>query len=127
MAIEVLSRSEGRAEVKCAFCEGEGTDPFGILSEISLCPVCGGRETVKIREPLRDCAFCGGTGVHPETRLTCTACMGKGAVTVQEPVEDCPECRGTGIAHYRVDKVKARLNLPCVVCGGIGVVTAKKK
>jgi len=127
MAIEVISKEKGVATLKCAFCRAEGVDPFGVLSELSLCPVCGGRKVVKMREPLRECAFCGGTGVHLETRLTCTACMGKGAASVKEPVVECPECRSSGVAHYRVDRVKSRLNLPCVVCGGKGVITSKKK
>lgn len=127
MVIEVISREEGEAKLKCAFCQGEGVDPFGVLSELSLCPVCGGRKVVKMHEPLRECAFCQGTGVYPETRLTCTACMGKGVVSVKEPVVECPECRSSGVAHYRVDRVKSRLNLPCVVCGGKGVISSKEK
>ena len=123
--MEVISKEAGVVKIKCAFCQGEGRDPFGVLSEFSLCPVCGGRKVVKMREPLRECAFCQGTGVYPETRLTCTACMGKGVVSVKEPVVECPECRGSGIAHYRIDKVKTRLNLPCVVCSGKGVIAPK--
>ena len=127
MAIEVISKEEGVVMLKCAFCEGEGIDPFGVLSELSLCPVCGGRKVIKIHGPLRECAFCQATGVYPETRLTCTACMGKGVVSVKEPVVECPECRGSGVAHYRVDRVKSKLNLPCVVCGGKGVISSKEK
>jgi len=127
MTIEVISKEEGVVKSRCAFCEGEGIDPFGVLSELSLCPVCGGRKVVKIHEPLRECAFCRGTGVHPETRLTCTACMGKGVVSVKEPVVECPQCQGSGVAHYRVGREKSRLNLPCVVCGGKGVITSREK
>jgi len=127
MSIEVISKQQGKVKLKCRFCQGEGIDPFGVLSPVSLCPVCGGKKVVEIQEPVRECAFCGGTGVFPQTRLTCTACMGKGVVTVQEPVEKCPACRGTGAAYYRVGKEKSRLNLPCIVCGGKGVVPAKEK
>jgi len=127
MAIEVISKEAGVVTLRCAFCQGEGIDLFGVLSEFSLCPVCGGKKIVKMHEPLRECAFCQGTGVYPNTRLTCTACMGKGVVSVKEPVVKCPECRGNGVAHYRVNRIKSRLNLPCIVCGGKGVITSKKK
>jgi DnaJ-class molecular chaperone len=127
MAIEVISKERGKTKLKCAFCHGEGIDPFGVLSELSLCPVCAGRKVVEMHEPLRECAFCQGTGAYPGTRLTCTACMGKGVVSVKEPVVECPECRGTGVAHYRVARAKSRLNLPCVVCSGKGVITSDKK
>ena len=33
----------GFEEVTCSFCGGKGTDPFGILSWVSTCVVCGGR------------------------------------------------------------------------------------
>jgi len=127
MSIEVISKKKGKVTLECSFCQGEGIDPFGVLSEFSFCPVCGGKKIVRMHEPLRECAFCGGTGVHPETRLTCTACMGKGVVSIKEPVVECPECQGSGVAHYRVDRAKNRLNLPCVVCGGKGVVTSREK
>lgn len=110
----------GTAEVKeinCAFCSGKGIDPFGILSELSLCQVCGGAKEVRVREPLRKCVFCGGAGVHPHTRLTCTVCMGKGVVTFQDPIEECPKCQGAGASVY--------LNLPCTLCGGKGVITVR--
>jgi hypothetical protein len=35
----------GMVEIECAFCRGEGIDPFKILSPFSLCPVCGGRKS----------------------------------------------------------------------------------
>ena len=31
-------------EVECAFCQGTGRDPFGIMSHLSNCSVCGGKE-----------------------------------------------------------------------------------
>ncbi|MFQ5853299.1 MAG: zinc finger domain-containing protein [Candidatus Binatia bacterium] len=119
MPIEVIRRSGGISEIKCAFCHGERIDPFGVLSDMSLCPVCGGKSTVKVVEPLRECAFCVGTGVHPGTKLTCTVCKGKGTVTIGEPASECPECQGTGTAYP--------LNLPCTRCGGRGLVWVKEK
>jgi len=106
--------------ITCAFCEGTGKDPFGVMSTKSNCQVCGGKGTVTIREPVIACAFCRGSGVHDELRLTCTACFGKGIVNIVEPVEKCSRCQGTGVdivINY----------LPCVRCGGKGVTTVKKE
>jgi DnaJ-class molecular chaperone len=113
--------AKGKAKIiTCAFCQGTGKDSFGIMSPLSSCQVCGGKGLVTIREPALACAFCGGSGVHDEQRLTCTACRGKGMVSIVEPVEKCPRCQGTGmdiVINY----------LPCVLCGGKGVITAKKR
>ena len=106
--------------ITCAFCEGTGKDPFGIMSPLSSCQVCGGKGSVTVREPAIVCAFCEGTGVHDEQRLTCTVCGGKGMVSIKEPTEKCPHCQGTG--------VNTNINyLSCALCGGKGVVTAKKR
>lgn len=107
--------------ITCAFCEGSGKDPFGLLSRLSLCQVCGGTGSVTIEEPLVRCAFCGGSGVHPHQRLTCTCCRGRGMITVQEPTEKCAVCEGTGAEPPDQDF------LPCVLCGGAGVITITKK
>lgn len=104
----------GLAEVPCAFCRGEGSDPFDLLSPRALCAVCGGAGNVVLAEPIRRCAFCRGSGVFPGSRLTCTCCMGRGAVTVKEPAEACPACGGAGVA--------AGHSLPCSVCMGKGLV-----
>lgn len=82
--------------IPCAFCDGMGKDPFGIMSPLSNCQVCGGKGTVIIREPAVVCAFCQGTGVHRDQRLTCTACGGRGMVCVQEPTMTGIVCQGTG-------------------------------
>ena len=102
-------------EIKCAFCNGTGIDPFGVPSKISLCAVCGGTGKVKVKQPFVKCAFCGGSGIHPHTRLTCTACMGKGLITVKEPNATCSVCEGSGAAI-------SGLNLPCIECSGAGLV-----
>jgi len=107
-------------EITCAFCEGTGKDPFGIMSPLSTCQVCWGKGSVTVREPAIVCAFCRGSGVHDEQRLTCTVCGGKGMVTIKEPVEKCPHCQGTG--------VNTGINyLSCALCGGKGVVMVKKR
>lgn len=117
MSIEILEGDEGKFTATCAFCHGEGVDPFGLLSEISVCQVCGGRKEVTVRTPAIKCAFCGGSGVHRDQRLVCVVCGGKGLVEINEPMETCPNCEGRGIV--------AGDYLPCLKCGGRGVIFNK--
>jgi len=100
----------------CAFCGGRGKDPFELLSKLSNCQVCGGRGKVDVAPPAIECAFCGGTGIHRDQRLTCVVCGGKGMVTIEKgsETETCPDCGGKGV-------VKGDY-LPCVGCGGTGVI-----
>ena len=119
IAPEELKRIEkNKVWVRCAFCNGRGKDPFGILSNLSKCQVCGGSGKVKIEETVIKCRFCGGSGVQPYTtdRLHCIACGGKGVVTKISSSRECPTCRGTGLylAEYRQ---------PCPKCKGQDVVT----
>jgi len=101
--------------VECAFCRGKGKDPFNLLSELSTCQVCGGVGKVEIIEPAIKCVYCKGTGVYPHNaRVTCTVCNGKGMVTFKGATEECLKCKGTGTA---IDS-----GLPCIKCGGRGVV-----
>lgn len=118
MAIKVIERSHGKATLRCAFCGGTGKDPFELLSLLSECQVCVGKGKVTITEPARECAFCRGTGIYRDQRLTCTVCGGRGAVTVPQWVETCPHCHGRGTAPYEY--------LPCGVCGGTGVIARKR-
>lgn len=117
MVEKVLERSEGRIRIVCGFCEGQGIDPFGVMSSRSKCQVCSGRGTVTVREPARECAFCAGSGIHQDQRIPCIVCRGKGMVTVKEGAEECPHCQGIGMAPSET--------LPCKVCGGKGVVVVK--
>lgn len=117
MTIEIIRGQEEKITAKCAFCQGEGKDPFELLSKLSTCQVCGGRGDVTIPGPAIECAFCGGTGIHRDQRLTCVVCGGKGMVNIKEPVETCPDCKGKGVASGDY--------LPCSKCGGKGVVTKK--
>jgi len=118
--MEIIERTGNQVTLRCAFCDGTGKDPFGVMSMKSNSQVCGGKGSVTIREPAIVCAFCGGSGVHDEQRLTCTVCRGKGMVTIKEPTEKCPHCQGTGVS--------ADINyLPCALCGGKGVITVKEK
>ena len=104
-------------EVKCAFCQGTGRDPFGILSSLSNCSVCGGKGVVMVAEPHVTCRACEGTGVQPFTRLTCLACSGKGVIGVAEKTETCPVCGGPGADTE---------NRYCLRCHGSGVIPVKE-
>ena len=110
-----------RKVTTCAFCAGGGRDPFGLLSELSACQVCLGQGSLTVREPAVRCAFCGGSGVHRDQRLTCTACGGKGMISIQQPAEKCPRCQGTGAEAPDLDF------LPCVICKGAGVIAVKER
>jgi DnaJ-class molecular chaperone len=82
-------------EAPCAFCNGTGRDPFGIMSWLSTCCVCKGKSIVQVQAPYARCAHCHGTGAIKT--LTCTACGGKGLVPLPVgPTVVCSECQGTG-------------------------------
>jgi len=101
-------------EVTCSFCSGTGRDPFGIMSWLSTCCVCGGKGKVLMQKPFTRCAHCQGTGAVKT--FVCTTCHGKGFVTVPGyPTTVCPECRGTG------DDPSAPA-MACLRCRGCGFV-----
>lgn len=103
-------------QITCGFCKGAGKDPFDLLSEHAACQVCGGTGKVEVIEPVIRCAFCRGSGVYHNTRITCTVCNGKGLVTAPESsTEQCLECEGTGTI---IDS-----GMPCLGCKGKGVVS----
>lgn len=109
---------KNKVEVKCAFCNGTGKDPFQLLSKLSDCQVCLGKGKVKITSPTMKCNFCNGTGVQPYTtsRIHCLACGGVGVVTKIGPSQKCPTCGGTGIYPRRPHPVA------CHICKGQGMV-----
>ena len=72
-----------RVDLKCAYCYGRGTDPFGVPSPSSKCAVCGGKGYNGVVAPYATCAACGGTGKLAGRRMTCTTCKGKGVMTVR--------------------------------------------
>ena len=117
---EIIERSGDRVTIKCAFCGGIGKDPFGLLSVLATCQVCGGKGKITVTEPVVRCAFCNGSGVHPSRRYTCIACNGKGVVPapLEEEREVCPECGGTGQSH-------SHWNVPCLKCKGKGFIVIK--
>jgi DnaJ-class molecular chaperone len=120
-ALEAEGGPMAAKTIACAFCDGAGKDPFGLLSGLSLCQVCGGRSSVAVSEPAVACAYCGGGGRQRHQRLTCTSCGGRGMITIQEPAETCPHCQGTGAAPLDQEF------LPCAPCRGAGVITVKEK
>jgi DnaJ-class molecular chaperone len=106
--------AESDTEVPCAFCQGTGTDIFGIMSWLSTCCVCSGRGTTRVWGPQEKCAHCRGTGAIK--RLTCTVCGGKGLVPLRpKDTTVCPECLGTG------DDFSASA-MSCLKCHGHGWV-----
>jgi DnaJ-class molecular chaperone len=113
------ANSASTVNVRCAFCQGTGRDPFGVMSPLSTCQVCGGTGRRMLRAPTATCPFCGGTGVHPHTRLTCTVCGGVGTVSVPDGAVPCPCCGGSGRA---ADYVWPDSPFPCSCCGGKGAM-----
>jgi DnaJ-class molecular chaperone len=113
-----VTQGSSWTEVKCAYCQGRGTDRWGGSGK---CPACGGKGVNHVRKPYVVCAFCRGSGVHQDARgfykrLTCTTCSGKGVVAVPGPVQTCPACGGLGRRQTG--------DLSCTVCSGRGVVAA---
>lgn len=97
----------------CCFCKGTGLGWTG-----GKCPVCHGKETVKVKPPVVVCAFCKGKGTEqPMSQVTCPACRGKGVIRVKESIEKCGTCRGRGRPLGS--------NLYCLTCKGAGVVSIK--
>jgi len=103
-------------QVPCAFCKGRRKDPFDLLSELAVCQVCGGAGKVVVEEPAMTCAFCRGSGVYHNSRVTCTVCGGKGMHTVPEGrTAQCPDCNGRGATFDS--------GMPCLGCKGKGVIS----
>ena len=122
---EAQGKAGERIAVTCAFCHSKGRDPFGIISPLSTCQVCGGTGRRTLRQPTVRCAYCRGTGVHPGTRMTCTTCHGVGTVPAPADAVRCPCCGGTGGARDWPDYIWPDSLFSCPGCGGKGVVAAK--
>jgi DnaJ-class molecular chaperone len=108
---------DGEARILvCSFCHGTGKDPFGIMSALSSCCVCGGKGVLRIQGPHRGCPHCQGSGAVKT--FTCGVCRGTGyLVEVAGPTVACPECQGTGDAQ-------GDAALGCLKCRGQGRVPA---
>jgi DnaJ-class molecular chaperone len=113
-----------KVSVPCAFCATRGRDPFGIMSRLATCQVCGGTGRHSLRQPTARCAFCRGTGVHPGSRLTCTTCAGVGTVEITTGAVICPCCSGTGQAGECASYLWPDSPLSCPWCGGKGFAAA---
>ena len=83
-------------ERECAFCEGQGKDPFGIPSPESTCQVCGGRGKITPKGELKACRYCNKTGKHLVERLTCPVCRGHGVFQFDGKGQECSQCAGAG-------------------------------
>jgi len=67
--------------VPCAFCGGEGADPFNFSNP---CRVCQGKGKNMVYPPMTKCARCEGEGHEPfNLNAQCQTCGGKGFVTVR--------------------------------------------
>jgi DnaJ-class molecular chaperone len=106
--------ADKRADVTCAFCHGEGTDPFGVMSDRSLCAACGGRGSVSVPVPHVRCAYCEGTGSYKTFR--CLVCEGTGVVAAPTgPTKTCPSCDGRAC--------ELSSGLVCLTCHGRGLIS----
>ena len=105
-----------REKIRCAFCQGRGTDPYNQLSELSQCTVCQGEGLVSVPVPHVTCGYCHGTGSHKT--FACPVCDGTGVVEpLDGPTCVCPVCEGLGF--------DASSGLNCLRCRGLGRVSAE--
>lgn len=93
------------------------------LPEDFINPYTG--EVIKYRDI--DCAFCNGSGKHPDTGgwsntdpKPCPACRGKGTVNVSSKARNCRYCGGKGKEPGTGGWTNTD-SLPCSACGGKGV------
>lgn len=105
-----------RERIRCAYCQGRGTDPYNHLAELSQCIVCQGEGWVSVAIPHVTCAYCHGSGSHD--MFTCPVCEGTGVVEPPEgPTCVCPVCNGLGF--------DAASGASCLRCRGLGRVAAE--
>ena len=118
-AMNPKSTSESETtQIACAFCGGLGTDPFGIMSPLSTCGVCGGRRIKQVPVPHIRCAHCDGRG--SVKTFSCTVCGGCGVLrTLEGPTACCPDCRGSG-------DDRSAPALECLTCHGRGLIPAEE-
>ncbi len=109
------SQAQSHEEIRCAFCRGQGTDPFGILSDRSVCGSCGGLGVLTVPVPHIPCVYCDATGSYKTYR--CPVCEGAGVIPALDgPNKTCPSC--DGLAFERSS------GLVCLTCRGRGLVSA---
>ena len=111
--LTIPSAGATRETISCAFCKGKGTDPFNVLSSLSVCGACDGRGTLHVSTPHVRCVYCEGTGSYKTYR--CPVCGGAGvAAALAVPTRTCPECEGHAF--------EASSGLVCLKCRGRGVI-----
>lgn len=67
----------------------------------------------------RPCAFCNGSGEHPQNfGSPCPVCGGRGANAIYQPAQPCARCSGNGREPFN-------LFTPCQTCGGKGWATIR--
>ena len=99
----------------CAFCGGQGTDPFNCLSSRSVCGSCQGTGLREVPVPHAKCAYCLGRGSYKTYR--CPICGGAGEIPLPHvPTRTCPECLGQAFDRSS--------GLTCLACHGTGRVTS---
>lgn len=116
-ALKSSSRHRKHQEyVTCAFCQGHGTDPFSVMSMLSVCSACQGTGRLLVPVPHVRCAYCGGSGSYKTYR--CSVCDGSGVVPKLEgPTVTCPDCGGRA--------ADGSSGLVCLHCRGRGAVPLK--
>ena len=117
----MIEEKDDFGRVRCAFCRGQGKDPFGIIFKGSVCAVCCGSGEHHILKPHFRCAYCKGSGVEFGTRNSCLSCHGRGRVSLHSkgPFIRCPSCNGAGMEQ--------ETKLVCHGCHGVGLLVDEVK
>jgi DnaJ-class molecular chaperone len=75
----------------------------------------------------RDCAFCGGKGMHPDTGgwsnkepKPCPVCRGTGTINASSKAHACRYCDGSG-REPGTGGWSNKESQPCTACGGKGI------
>jgi len=72
-----MGRIPQKSTLRCAFCQGKGTQPGA--NRLS-CIACGGSGRITLKQPYTICKECGGRGKKKGANLYCLPCHGKGVV-----------------------------------------------
>lgn len=113
--VEVKGRtSNGKVNIDCAFCKGEGETRTKVCPFARTCPACKGTGKFKLLKPSITCVFCGSTGRDKkDPKVTCIVCRGRGANSVKKGYKVCTKCHGSC--------KEPESQLPCIFCRGTGV------
>lgn len=114
---KIKSGLNNRSSVACAFCRGNGVDPFGVPSKLSKCQVCGGRKKNFVLEPFEECPVCLGSGVYKHHRLPCAVCKGRGQLHKISGKD-----RTYGCAPENEEMLDIETGLPCLSAYDLGLI-----